>query len=96
MQAPQYINRNHNLADHYQAARIHAIRFIKEMPSSHWFVNFGHPRIKLLRNLYWVQTRTGPVEIHDGQWVVLSENDGLSTMDDDDFIARYQPLSDYE
>lgn len=96
MTAPIYIKRNLNVVDRYEAPKVRAVRFIENYPQSHWHVNCGHPRIQLLRNLYWVQTRTGAVQVGNGQWVVLHETDGLSVVADEDFNATYEPLSDYE
>ena len=96
MTAPQYITRGLNTEDRYEAPSFRAIRFVEGMPSSHWHVNFGHPRIELLKDLYWVQTKTGPVEIFDGQWVVLHPTNGLYVMSDEDFNKAFEPLSDYE
>lgn len=94
--APQYIARGLNVSDRYAAERVRAIRFVEGMETSHWHVNIGHPRIKVLRDIFWVQTRTGAMQIFDGQWVVLLEEAGLSIMDDKDFTSTFEPLSDYE
>jgi hypothetical protein len=96
MQAPKYIQRNANVEDRYKATVFHAMQFHKKLPQSHWFVNYGHPRIKLLQDRYWVQQRTGATEIFDRQWVLLTPSLGLFVVNDDDFKANYEPLSEYE
>jgi hypothetical protein len=96
MSAPQYVHKNLNDVDRYSASIFRAVQFHVTLPQSHWHVNCGHPKIDLLKDLFWVQTRTGPVEIGDGQWVVLSGSDGLSVLDAEAFSNTFEPLSDYE
>lgn len=96
MAAPKYVHRNLNNEDRYKAPVFEAVQFLGEYPQSHWHVNCGHPRIALLKDLHWVQTRTGPVQIFDRQYVVLSPESGLSVWNDEDFNATFEPLSEYE
>lgn len=89
MTAPIYINRSHNQFPE-QSLKVEAVQFIVDNPRTHWHVNFGHPKIETLKDLYWVHTIHGPVEIADRQWVVKNDL-GISIFNDQIFSDIYQP-----
>lgn len=67
-----------------------AIRFIKDDPTTHWHVNFGHPKIAELKDKCYVFTDKGPETPNDGDWVVRT-NTRLTIMTDAEFRSAYDP-----